>query len=81
MGYYRQLSPRMPKHLRAPLRVPTLALCGADDPLAQRDDYEHARAMHAAGYDVAVVPGGHFLHRESPDAVVDALLSFILRAP
>lgn len=74
-GYYRALPFRMPAFLRAPITVPTISVGGADDPLATPDDYEHARRMFTSTYDVVIVPGGHFLHREQPELLCERLLA------
>src|SRR5207253_1172622 len=55
------------------------AFAGLDD-LADRDVYERARRMFAGEYGIESLPGGHFLHRESPDRFLAALLAFIKAA-
>ncbi|MBX2801905.1 MAG: alpha/beta hydrolase [Myxococcales bacterium] len=78
IGYYRGGAPgRLVRGFRPKISVPTLAVAGADDPGVTPDDYEHARRKFAGPYDVVVLPGGHFVHRESPAATRDAVLSFL----
>jgi pimeloyl-ACP methyl ester carboxylesterase len=63
------------RHLttRPPIKVPTIVLHGADDPMGpRRADGE--LALFPAGTERRVIAGaGHFMPREKPDAVVDAL--------
>jgi pimeloyl-ACP methyl ester carboxylesterase len=77
LGYYRAASFRTPAFLRAPVDVPTLAICGADDPNISPAQFESARGLFRGRYEVATIPGGHFCHRESPDACVDAIVPFL----
>jgi len=77
LGYYRAARVRTPEFLRAPVRVPVLAIAGADDPAAPPALFERARSQFTAGYRVASIPGGHFCHRESPAACLDAILAFL----
>jgi pimeloyl-ACP methyl ester carboxylesterase len=77
LGYYRAAQLRTPAFLREPIRVPTLAIAGADDPGAPLALFEGARRQFRARYEIATIPGGHFCHRESPDACVDAILRFL----
>jgi len=58
------------------IRVPTLALCGADD---LRAELMREQARHFAGeYRYDEVPrAGHFLHREQPAAVTQAVLAWL----
>jgi pimeloyl-ACP methyl ester carboxylesterase len=58
---------------RPPVEVPTVVLHGGDDPVSvRRPDGELAR--FPAGTEQRVIPGvGHFMPREDPAAVVDAL--------
>jgi pimeloyl-ACP methyl ester carboxylesterase len=76
LGYYRAARFRMPAFQRAPVTVPTLCIAGADDPNLGPAEFEAARAQFAAGYTVATIPGGHFCHRESPEACLAAIVPF-----
>jgi pimeloyl-ACP methyl ester carboxylesterase len=57
-----------------PITVPTIVLHGACDGVGPPESSEgHARHF-AAGYERRVVPvAGHFLSRETPEAVVQAV--------
>ena len=66
LGYYRAAGNSVPRFLRAPVEVPTLAFAGATDPAAGPAFFERARRWYRAGYEVVTLPGGHFLHREHP---------------
>ncbi len=77
-AYYAALSPRLPKSLRAPIKVPSVAFAGIHDNMSPRA-YEKARHCFAASYEVVQVPGGHFMHREHPNEF-NAELSRLLRA-
>jgi pimeloyl-ACP methyl ester carboxylesterase len=67
LGYYRALTPRLPPSQRGPIRMPALAFAGATDFAVEPRDFERARHLYLDAYDVVVLPGGHFLHREHPD--------------
>lgn len=73
LGYYRQLSLRLPASLRKPITVPTVAFAGENDHISPRA-YEKARHLFEASYEVVQVPGGHFLHREHPDHFIPELV-------
>jgi pimeloyl-ACP methyl ester carboxylesterase len=65
------------KHLanRPAITVPTIVLHGADDTVSPPQRSERDMAMFAAATERHVVPhAGHFMPREQPGAVVDALL-------
>lgn len=80
LGYYRGFSPRhRPEALRGKIRVPTLAVAGQDDPGIAVSVYEDARRKFESEYRVLALPGGHFVHRESPAAFRDAVLEFVRR--
>ena len=67
------------KHLasRPPITVPTTILHGGDDAVSsRRSDAE--LTQFPAGTERRVIPGvGHFMPRESPQAVTDALLALL----
>lgn len=75
-GYYRKLAPPGP-HLRKKLPMPSVAFAGLDDDMLTPDDFERARRMYSGDYVVETTRGGHFLHRESPDAFARRLLSHL----
>ena len=63
---------------RPPITVPTLVLHGADDTVSRPQRSEQDMAMFPPGTARHVIAGaGHFLPREKPQAVVDALLTLL----
>jgi pimeloyl-ACP methyl ester carboxylesterase len=72
---------RIERHLatRPPLRVPTIVMSGADDPVdPSRNASRFDPTLFPPGTEQRVVPGaGHFMPREKPGAVVDALLAVL----
>jgi pimeloyl-ACP methyl ester carboxylesterase len=66
VGYYRALSRRLPVGQRAKIRVPAAAFAGTSD-VVPPSAYERARSRFADHYEVVVMPGGHFMHREHPE--------------
>lgn len=73
LGYYRQLTVRLPASLKKPITVPTVAFAGEHDHISPRA-YEKARHLFEASYEVVQVPGGHFMHREHPDHFIPELV-------
>jgi pimeloyl-ACP methyl ester carboxylesterase len=73
-GYYRALRFAPPAFLKRTLPMPAVAFVGTDDPTATRDDFDHAASMFSGSYAVEEVPGGHFLHREHPEAFIERLV-------
>ena len=73
-GYYRKLSPIPSTSLKKRISVPTVVFAGLGDPLAESADYRHAARMFTGDYIVEEVDGGHFMHREHPDAFAERLL-------
>ena len=76
-GYYRKLSPLPSESLKARITVPTVVFAGLDDPVAEPADYRGAARMFAGDYIVEEVDGGHFMHREHPDAFAERLLAHL----
>ena len=76
-GYYRKLSPIPSASLKARITVPTVVFAGLDDPVAEPADYRGAARMFAGEYIVEEVDGGHFMHREHPDAFAERLLAHL----
>lgn len=63
---------------RPPIRVPTIVLHGADDGVSPPRRSEAHMALFPPGTARHVVAGaGHFMPREQPQAVVDALLTLL----
>jgi len=72
-AYYSFVSIRPPASYRAQIKVPAVAFAGEHDVIDSRA-YEKARHCFDASYEVVIVPGGHFMHREHPDAFVPELV-------
>jgi len=65
---------------RAPITVPTTVLHGGDDTVARPRRSEAEMVLFPAAVGRHVVPGaGHFLPREKPQVVADALLALLVR--
>jgi pimeloyl-ACP methyl ester carboxylesterase len=77
-GYYAALKPRVSPSLRSKITVPSVVFAGMNDTFPV-SAYERARRAYAASYEVVKVPGGHFMHREHPDAFIPELIR-VLRA-
>jgi pimeloyl-ACP methyl ester carboxylesterase len=72
------------RHLatRPPITVPTIVLHGADDAVSPPRRSEGHMEMFPAGTPRHVVAGaGHFMPRERPQAVVEALLTLLAPTP
>lgn len=74
IGYYRAAGSSLPRFLRAPVEVPTVAFAGAGDPGVSPAAFERARRWYPAGYQLVTLPGGHFLHREHPERFIEELV-------
>ncbi|MBM3225219.1 MAG: alpha/beta hydrolase [Candidatus Tectomicrobia bacterium] len=63
---------------RPPITVPSMVLHGADDMVSRPQRSEGDMAMFPPGTVRKVIPGvGHFMPREKPQVVVDALLTLL----
>ena len=76
-GYYRKLSPIPSQALKTRITVPTVVFAGLDDPLAEPSDYRRAARMFQNEYIVEEVRGGHFMHREHPEAFAERLVTHL----
>lgn len=74
LGYYRALSVRLPSSHRRSVTVPAVSFAGEHDGIIAPAAYERARRCFKSDYHVIRVPGGHFMHREHPEAFVPALV-------
>lgn len=72
-AYYAAIGPRLPASHRLPIRVPSVAFAGEHDNIAPRA-FEKARHCFESSYEVVIVPGGHFMHREHPEPFITGLL-------
>lgn len=59
------------------IQAPTLAVAGAHDTGFQPADFEAARRRFEGPYRVAVLPAGHFVHRECPERFGELVLAFV----
>jgi len=67
---------------RPPIVVPSIILHGADDGVDRPERTLSHLSLFPAGTERVVVPGGgHFLPREQPAAVADAILRLLARNP
>jgi pimeloyl-ACP methyl ester carboxylesterase len=65
---------------RPPIAVPSTILEGGEDTVAPPGRSERALGLFPAGTERHVIPnGGHFLPREQPTAVADAMLGLLAR--
>jgi pimeloyl-ACP methyl ester carboxylesterase len=62
---------------RPPITVPTVVLEGAEDAVVSARRSERQLGLFPAGTERRVVAAGHFLPREQPGAVVDALRALL----
>jgi pimeloyl-ACP methyl ester carboxylesterase len=76
LGYYRALRPWLAASQRRRVCVPAAAFAGTSD-LFPPSAYERARSRYAGRYEVVIMPGGHFMHREHPDAFLEKLLGIL----
>lgn len=76
-GYYRELKFRPQSFLRAKLAAPTIAFAGLGDHLLGVEDFEVARRMFTGSYTIETLPGGHFMHREHPEAFAAKLFAHL----
>ncbi len=77
MAYYQFVSPTLPPGQRERIPVPSLVVGGLSDGVATTADFEASRRRFTGPIDVAMVPGGHFLHREHPEPFLGVLLPFL----
>ena len=76
-GYYRKLSPIPSASLKTRIKVPAVVFAGLDDPMVEPSDYRYAARMFENDYVVEEVRGGHFMHREHPEAFAERLLNHL----
>jgi pimeloyl-ACP methyl ester carboxylesterase len=72
-AYYRAVTPRRPRTHRMSIKVPAVAFAGEHDMISTRM-FEKARHLFEAAYEVVIVPGGHFMHREHPEPFIKELV-------
>jgi pimeloyl-ACP methyl ester carboxylesterase len=76
-GYYRQLKLTPQPLFRPRLAMPTVVFAGKDDRMAMPAHYRAARRKFTGPYTIEELPGGHFLHREHPEAFAARLLAHL----
>jgi surfactin synthase thioesterase subunit len=54
-----------------------VVFAGLDDPIVEPSDYRGAARMFDNEYIVDQVRGGHFMHREHPEAFTERLLAHL----
>lgn len=77
LGYYRAAKIWPEDFVRAKIPVPTLLIAGADDPSIAPAAFDGTRTHFTGPFSVVTVPGGHFCHRESPEAATQAIIPFL----
>jgi len=79
LGYYRAIRPTLPASHRKRISVPTVSFAGTDDNV-DPDLFDKAATWYSGDYAVVRVPGGHFMHREHPEAFIKELTRVLGRA-
>jgi pimeloyl-ACP methyl ester carboxylesterase len=77
LGYYRAVDPRTPAYFKRKLAMPTLCIGGTSDPALDEADFARTARYCANDFRLAMIPGGHFCHRESEAAFLAAVLPFM----
>jgi surfactin synthase thioesterase subunit len=77
LGYYRAFHLTTPSFLRTKLAMPTMCVGGTGDPLLTEADFARTGAHCAAAFRTAMIAGGHFCHRESERAFLEAVVPFL----
>lgn len=72
-AYYKAVGLRQPAGYKPQIQVPAVAFAGEHDMISPRL-YEKARHCFDASYEVVIVPGGHFMHREHPEVFTEELV-------
>jgi len=78
VSYYHMLRSGKPEDIyKTRIKVPTTAVAGGDEPVVTPAMFEKARRRFDGEYNVVTIPGGHFAHRESPDAFAEVVLNVL----
>lgn len=78
IGYYRANTIGVvTKAMKRPIPVPTLGVAGLDETLFPLKFYQAAKRMFSASYELVCLRGGHYVHRESPQAFSSHLVRFV----
>jgi pimeloyl-ACP methyl ester carboxylesterase len=67
--------------LREPVQCDVLQVFGTEDPMVQRAAIDGSSAYVSGTFSVLEIPAGHFPHEENPNAVTDALLTWLAKLP
>lgn len=74
-GYYRAVTRKPSAVMRRKIEVPTTAIAGESDGAIRTGVFAEAASRFTGTYNVVVMPGGHFPHREHPDIFLEHLLA------
>lgn len=77
LGYYRASSLSTPAFEAGDLSMPAMLVGGTDDGILPERAFTGATDRFTQPLRVELLPGGHFVHRESPDAFEAVLLDFL----
>ncbi len=77
IAYYRHAGTISDSHKKK-VEVPTVSFAGTDDILPV-SAHEAARSRFNNTYEVVTLPGGHFVHREHPDAFHEKLTAVLTK--
>jgi pimeloyl-ACP methyl ester carboxylesterase len=80
LGYYAAMRVRPPAAQRRPIATKAVAFAALDDGILTIADYERARRRFSGPYEIVPMAGGHFLHRQHPEAFLAQLLPRIVAA-
>jgi pimeloyl-ACP methyl ester carboxylesterase len=75
-AYYKAVGVRFPEGYKPQIKMPAVSIAGEHDIIPPRL-YEKARLCFDGSYEVVIVPGGHFMHREHPDVFTTELVRTI----
>ncbi len=80
LGYYRGILPALPPapKARRTIDVPAITIAGRTDGVIFPEQFEQTGPGYTAGWELVVADGGHFVHRESPAEVNDAITAFFI---
>lgn len=81
LGYYRDGTPVPPPFLQEPIAVPSMTIAGIDDGVMLPDGFDQTAAGFTGPWMLHKFAGGHFVHRENPEEVIDALIEHLASAP
>ena len=79
LGYYRAAENGAAEFMQEDIEVPSLLIGGDEDLLGEEAFTVDSAARFAGPYEVVMLRGGHWPHREDPEAFNEALLAFLAR--